>query len=117
MTSRSIKHQLGIIGLVLLAAIIAGYGYFRARDLIHGVTISVSGVYDGEGVHDAYLPISGNARNAVHLTLDGRDIQIDQNGDFHEDIVLLPGYNVLTLDARDKFGKETSKVFRVILLE
>ena len=111
------KKRIELFLLALLFVGIGGYGYLRARDLIVGVTIKVAGITDGESVHDPYLAVSGTAQRASILTINGAPIDIDQSGNFHDDRTLSPGYNVLTFHAADKFGKETTKTYRVMVLE
>jgi hypothetical protein len=61
--------------------------------------------------------ITGNASKAIYLTLNGREIFVDKEGNFSESIVFLPGFSVVTLDARDKFGKTAKKKFEVVYEE
>ncbi|MGH7249682.1 MAG: hypothetical protein ACREGC_01790, partial [Minisyncoccia bacterium] len=69
---------------------------------------------DGATVSQNVINITGNARNAVSLTLDGREISVDQNGNFNETVALLPGYNIIDIKAQDKFGYVNEKDFRLI---
>lgn len=61
--------------------------------------------------------IVGNAKNASLLTLNGREISIDKNGNFNEKVSLLPGLSVITIEAIDKFGKSSEKNFQVVYKE
>ncbi|HVU84004.1 MAG TPA: hypothetical protein VHC50_04140, partial [Puia sp.] len=69
---------------------------------------------DGSTVTSQVLNITGNARNAIELTLNGREISIDQAGDFGESLALLPGYNIISIRARDKFGHVDEKNYKLI---
>ena len=61
--------------------------------------------------------ISGKAQNATYISLNGREINIDKNGNFSEPIVLIPGLSVITIDTQDKFGKDKEKKFQVVYNE
>ena len=58
--------------------------------------------------------VKGNAKNAKYLSLNGREIFIDKEGNFSETIALIPGLSVVTLNAEDKFGKYAEKKFEVM---
>ena len=49
------------------------------------------------------------------ISLNNRQIFTDTNGDFNENLVLLPGYNILTIDAKGRYGKEISKKIHLYL--
>jgi len=60
------------------------------------------------------IEITGIAKNAIDLTLDGREISVDQQGDFDETIALLPGYNIINIKAKDKFGNVDDKNYQLM---
>lgn len=68
---------------------------------------------DGANTTESVTHISGNARNAIHLFLNGREISIDQKGNFEETIALLPGYNVVSIVGEDKFGNTDLKIYQL----
>jgi len=63
--------------------------FFNSKNLILGVKIKNVNLVDNEKVSDNILKITGVAKNAVELALNGRKISIDQDGNFDETIVLL----------------------------
>jgi hypothetical protein len=81
------------------------YALFRSEDLILGVKIRKVNLVDNTKFTDSILPVTGNARNAVKLTLNGQEISINQAGDFNETIILLPGYK--SLASKRKTSSET----------
>jgi hypothetical protein len=108
------KKTLKIILVSLLFIIIVVYAFFRSKDLIFGVKIRDMDIVDGSTMTNNILNITGNAKNALDLTLDGREISIDQQGNFNETIVLLPGYDIITIKAEDKFGNIDEKDYKLI---
>ncbi len=60
------------------------------------------------------MKVTGNAKNATSLTLNGREISIDREGNFGETIALLSGYNIINIKARDKFGYIDEKNYKLI---
>lgn len=104
--------KFALISLFFLFIII--YAFFRSKDLIFGVKIKNVNLTDNAKVTDNILKVSGNAKNAINLSLNGREISIDQKGNFDETIALLSGYNVVSLKARDKFGDIDEKNYKLI---
>jgi hypothetical protein len=104
--------QLGSLAIFFLIIII--YAIFGARSIISGVKIKNVNITDGETFKNPITIIKGTAKNAIDLRLDGREISIDQDGNFNETIALLPGYNIINIKARDKFGYSDEKNYQVI---
>lgn len=99
--------------VILLVVVIIGYGIWISRDLLFGITMRVSGIEDGTSVTAPILELSGVARHANAVTLDGRPVAMNEHGDWADAIALLPGYNVVTVAATDKFGRTIAHSYRV----
>ena len=107
------KKLVKFISLGLLFAIIIGYGIGRGRDLIFGIRLSVTGIQDNQSVTDPILNLSCQAYHAVAITVNGRTVSIEEDGVWKDIIALVPGYNIITVAARDKFDRITSQQFTV----
>jgi hypothetical protein len=99
---------------IFFILIIVSYAFFTSKDLIFGVKIKDVNLVDGEKVTEEIVEVSGNAKNATELHLNGRLISTDQDKNFNETIALLPGYNVINLTATDKFGNVDVKNYQLI---
>ena len=108
------KKILQLSGLSVFFLLIIFYAFFVSRDLIFGVRIRKVNLNDGATVTDNIMKITGNAKNAIKLILDGREISVDQAGNFSETIALLPGYNIISIKAQDKFGYIDEKNYKLI---
>ncbi|MBX4198765.1 hypothetical protein KW800_00585 [Candidatus Parcubacteria bacterium] len=97
-------------GLLLVAYIL-----FQARYLLLGPRISVDTPEDNSTAANATLTVSGTARNTSLLTLDDRPIYTDKAGHWQDKLILSPGLNIIKLDAKDRFGRQTEKLLRVVL--
>jgi hypothetical protein len=118
MTS-SIKKTVKIICLAVFFLFIVVYAFYRSHDLIFGVKIKNVNLNDlpmqsGAKINNGVQKITGNARNAINLTLNGREISIDQAGNFNETIALLTGYNIINIRAQDKFGYVDEKNYQIM---
>ncbi len=114
MTHNSAKKLIKIISLSALFLVIIVYAFFRSYDLLFGVKIKNVNLADGAKMENNILNITGNAKNAVHLLLDGREVSVDQDGNWNETIALLSGYNVVSVEAKDKFGESDEKIYKLI---
>lgn len=112
--SLSAKKITQIAALLVFFILILSYAFYRSHDLIYGVKIKNVNISDGETFTDPVLHLTGNAKNAVNLTLNGREITIDQSGNFNETIALLLGYNIVDIKAKDKFGYNDEKIYKLI---
>jgi hypothetical protein len=114
---RTLKHKnakwwIGAGSFILLFAGIGTFAYMKMDFILKGVQIEA--VIDHTNTASSLIQIKGNAKNAVYLSLNGREIFIDENGMFTEPVVLLPGLGVVTLEAQDKFGKSSEKKFEIV---
>ncbi len=102
---------------VLLGLVIVGYTLFQAQKIIQGPVIEIYSPKDGTTFNQSLIQIEGRAKNIAYLNLNDKPIFTDKNGYFSEKLLLLPGYNIIKLDARDKFKKYTEKKLELILKE
>lgn len=100
--------------LVLGICSITGFVLYNIKDMIIGAPLSVRMVKDGTTVADPFLPITGNAKHAKQVHINGRPVTIDQEGNFSDGVILSPGYNVVTISQKDKFGNQKEKVVRLV---
>ena len=99
---------------VVLFLIIGVFGYEKMSFIWKGVKIVASIEQSGSST---LATIKGVALKATYITLNGREIFIDKSGNFSESIVMLPGFSIITLHAKDKFGKTAEKKFELVLGE
>jgi len=110
----SAKKKLEITGFLIFFIFILSYGLWGSHNLIFGIKVKNVSIADGAKYPDSVIEVTGNATNATNLSLNGRKISINQDGDFNETIALLPGYNVINIRAQDKFGYVDEKNYKLI---
>lgn len=114
MANRDTKKVIRIILLSVLFIFIIIYAFFNTRDLIFGVKIRDVEIVSNTETQTNIMNINGTAKNAKNLTLNGREISIDQSGNFNETFTLFSGYNIINLKAEDKFGYQDEKNYQLI---
>lgn len=95
------------VGIVVLIGIIGLYVQFQARSLLQGPSITLSDT-PATIQHERTLTLTGKALNIVKLTVNGREIHTNEEGEFTQELVLENGYTVVTLEAQDRFGRGTT---------
>jgi hypothetical protein len=96
---------------IFLFLIIMIFGYEKMCFIWKGVKIEAT----IEKKNDSSLAeIKGRASKATYITLNGREIFVDRDGNFSESVSMLPGFSIITLHAKDKFGKTADKKFEVV---
>lgn len=113
---QNFKKILKIVVLSIFFISIILFAFFRSSDLIFGVKIEEVNIEEinGTKVLDNIINIKGKAKNATSLKLNGREIFIDKAGYFNETIALLSGYNIITIEAEDKFKHTDTKNYQLI---
>jgi len=95
------------LGACALIGFILWYVQFQARNFLQGPEIVLNDT--GSALHyERIISLTGNTRNIVKLTLNGREIHTDETGAFVQKLVLEDGYTIMTLNAHDRFGRSTS---------
>lgn len=91
----------------LLFIFIGFLAYKNLREVSGGVNIEAK--IDKDENTSSLFTLKGNAKHATFITINGREIYIQKNGDFKERIAMPDGYSVVTIFARNKFGKDVEK--------
>jgi hypothetical protein len=103
-----------VLPAVILLAAIIGYSFFQARDFIRGPYLVIDEPQNGSLVEHPLVTVNGKALNISSLSLNGRSIAVDEDGNFNETLVLARGYTIMTLEARDRFGRVETKTLELI---
>lgn len=103
--------------LIALFIIIIAYTFFQAQKLIKGPSIEIYNPKDGSTYNQMLIEVEGKAKNVSYLNMNGKPIFTDKTGYFKEKFLLSPGYNVIKLNAEDKFKKYTEETIQIILKE
>lgn len=92
-----------VFGFVIIV-----YGIFRIIPIVQGVNIQTNPILSSISENNI-ITIKGTAKNAKILSVNGREILIEKNGSFIDDVVLSDGINKITLVAEDIRGKIHTK--------
>lgn len=101
-TATILKYVFGILGALLVLSYIT----FQARLFIAGPQITLTtepGVVHSERA----VVLEGVAQNITEIRVNGRAINTDEQGVFREPVVLENGYTMVSISAKDRYGRET----------
>ena len=98
----------------ILALIIVGYAAFNSRFLIEGPEIVLAFDKDEIVSQDKTLFLEGQVLHSSFISINGRPIFVDEQGNFNEKLLLSNGVSIIDIYAKDKFGKEVRKKIDVL---
>ena len=105
------KHILLITFLLLLTS----YSIFQARSIILGPQVWIENPKNGEVVEDPLVVMEGRSRNIAWISLNDRQIFTDEKGWWSEKLIVSTGTSIMTVKARDRFGRKIEKSIQIIL--
>ena len=99
------KKLLKIIIFLMILLFIIGYAFFTSHDIILGPEIIIFEPKNGDSFATSSVIIKGRVFRVKEISLNGRPIIIDNEGNFLENVLLAPGYNVSSIIIQDKFKR------------
>ncbi|PIQ66294.1 MAG: hypothetical protein COV96_02340 [Candidatus Zambryskibacteria bacterium CG11_big_fil_rev_8_21_14_0_20_42_18] len=112
-TSVEIKPKYTLIFALLI--LLVSYSLWEARFLILGPRIWISTPQNGETLGESLLTMTGRAKNVAWITLNDHQIFTDEKGNWSEELIVSSGISIITVKARDRFGRETAKSVEIFL--
>lgn len=108
-----IKPKYGI--LIFLFILLFAYFLYQARALLVGPRIWVEKPQNGSTIENPLVTVAGQSKNIAWISLNDHQIFTDEDGKWSEKLLVSPGLSIMTIKARDRFGRETKKNVQVIL--
>ena len=108
------RIALGSIGVVFLLMII--FIASRLTTFVRAPKLTIEEPRDEAILDKPIVHVKGTVEKESHLTVNGREITIDQLGNFDETISASAGLTSLEFNAENRFGKKSS-VIRNVLVE
>jgi hypothetical protein len=96
---------------------VSAYAYYQSRSILEGPNIVIDTPLNGSTASTSLISVRGSVNHANEITLDGRPIFIDLAGRFNEKLVLMNGYNIIELIAKDREGRVHRKTIELVYQE
>lgn len=109
MTRQGYMFRLTII--IAIVVLIIAYAIFNTRLIIRGPSVHIYDLVDGQIIEgDGLVEIKGEVQNATYISLNGRQIFVDEKDHtFEEKFLLTSRINYFEIFVSDKFGKTDRK--------
>ncbi|MDE1975456.1 MAG: hypothetical protein KGI49_03040 [Patescibacteria group bacterium] len=113
--TRTRFRKLVMLGIAALAAaIVVGYAVWRSAAYISGPDIEIFQPVDGATVSSSTVEVTGQVKRVSSVSMNGYQLNVDQNGRFDERIIVFPGINFITIQASDRFGRTAEKAVEIM---
>ncbi|MDQ1281788.1 MAG: hypothetical protein QG630_139 [Patescibacteria group bacterium] len=113
MYKKSFLEKIGKWFFIALFVVIIIYFSSRIFNFISGPRIKIYSPVPGQIIKSDTYIITGNVQNAKTIKINGKEINIDQKGDFKEEIIIKAPYTLIVIDAVDKYGKTKQQTMQV----
>mgnify|MGYP001620109620 CR=1 FL=1 len=108
-----IKPRYAILAILFIMLI--AYAGYEGRALLLGPRISITSPVNRTAVSEPLVIMEGESWNISWISLNGRQIFTDKDGHWSEKLLVSPGLSIMTLEARDRFGRKTEKQLQIVL--
>lgn len=102
---------------IIIYSYITSYGLLQGPEILIYKPLQATNGYVYTVSPTQQTVITGIAKRVNSLTLNGKPIVIDQQGNFSQDILLFKGYNIEQIRAIDKFGNMTNVNIQLVYAE
>lgn len=106
--------SLRYFSVIAFFLLLVGYGLLQTKNLILGPSLAIASPKNGAAVGLNVVEVKGQADRIAFLSLNGEKIFTDQDGHFSQKLLLNRGYNIIRLEAEDRFGRTIEKVLNLV---
>jgi len=114
MYNKPFSQNLNIFFFLIFSISILMYSLYKFSDYFTGPKLIINTPIDGQTVIAPTFFIDGNIQNVKKIKINGREINIDQSGNFKEELVSHSPITLVTIEAVDRYGKKLEKILRVV---
>lgn len=113
MYKKSFLEKIGKWFFISLLIIIIIYFSSRIFNFATGPRIKIYSPLPGQIIKTDTYVIDGNIQNAKNIKINGKEISIDQKGNFKEEIIVKSPYTLIVITAIDKYGKTKEQTLQI----
>lgn len=106
--------QWGLSGLGV--AIVLGYSYFMIDDFVRGPRLIIDSSQSGFSTTSPLAIVSGRGIHTNNVAINDSPVAVDLEGNFHNQLILAPGYNIIKVTAKDNYDRIETKTIEVVLV-
>src|SRR3989344_6940155 len=102
---RSIRFYIKLAAIAIAATVIIGYSILEARSLFDRDNLIITNPPNGSTLGQELINIEGQASNVASISINGLPLFVDEDGNFTAPYIMAPGYNIIEVALKDKFGR------------
>lgn len=98
-------------GILVIAVgiILFTYLFFQYNSLFFNPSLSIKSPKDKSVISAETVEVDGKTDQYATVSIDGDEVYVDIRGQFKKSVFLFPGEKIITVIAKNRFGKETKK--------
>jgi len=102
--------------IFIFIIITAFFTYFglQIRGILNPPKLNVLSPFEGQTVENLTVLVQGEAEKETQLTVNGKEIMLNEKGQFESSIDLAEGLNTIIISATKKHGKTTTVIRHVV---
>ena len=100
---------------IIVIALVFGYFWHQLSYLINPPIIRISQPDPDFITQEISIEVVGRTEADVYLTINGREVYVDNKGYFQSVVNLESGLNILKIEARDRLGKINTVIRKVMV--
>ena len=110
------RHKSAYFMAVVFVMIVAsGYILFRSSAFFSGPDLTLEEPADGALLNGGALEIKGRTESKTRVTINGYEVFSDALGKFEVSLPIQKGYHLLDVRVKNRLGKESRVVRRVVV--
>ena len=107
--------RIGLVLSIIAIALIFGYFWHQLSYLINPPGIKLAQPSSDLTIREKAIEISGQTEPDVYLTVNGQELYVDKKGYFSGIVNLDSGLNILKFEAKDRSGKISTVMRRIMV--
>ena len=108
------KRTLIAGGVTFLSSALIVLVFFQSKEYLSGPTIIINSPQNGVTINNSFIKVEGLAKRVSFITLNDRQIYVDEEGKINEDMLLQNGYNIISIKATDRFNRRVESRLELI---
>lgn len=90
------------------------YSYYQTKAFLTGPVLEITEPLNGSLLTDNPITIRGYTKNISYISINDRQIFVNETGNLDIEMLLSPGYNIIKVSAKDKYEREIQKQLELV---